>query len=71
MSLTHAMIGDVYLANQMPEHVDWPGDVNQERYEDEAEECTARPPIHGEVGVSLAQHFAGGATWVLRNAVVP
>lgn len=35
MSLTHATIGNVYLADQMPEHVEWPDDVDQDRRENE------------------------------------
>jgi hypothetical protein len=35
MSLTHAMLGDVYLADQVPEHVEWPEDVEEDRRQDE------------------------------------
>lgn len=70
MSLTHAMIADVYLFDQVLDHVDWPDDVNQERDDDEAEECSGLPHGRGEVGVSLAQPVAGGVAGVLRNVVV-
>lgn len=63
MSLTHAMIREVYLADQVPEHVQWPDDVGEDRREDEE----GHRPVHGEVGLSLAQHSAGGSAWVIGN----
>lgn len=64
MSPTHAMIREVYLANQVPEHVQWPDDVDEDSRENE----DGHRPVHGEVGLPLAQPSAGGAAWVIRNA---
>ena len=65
------MIGDVYLFDQVLDHVDWPDGVDQKCDDDEHGECDARlGVVHWEVGVLLAQHFASGVAGVLRNAVV-
>jgi hypothetical protein len=58
--------GDVYLVDQVLEHIQWPHDVEKECHEDQE----AQYPVNREVRFWLAQVGAGGSAWVLGNAVV-